>query len=466
MNVRELKNADDVRLYLDYINAQYIKVAITDIDGVLRGKYMHRDKFLKAAESGFGFCDVIFGWDINDELYEFQDKKQENRFTGWHTGYPDTEVRIIPESARNIPFEKNTPFFLAELLNGEVCPRSTLKKVLNRLESLGYQPKSAFEYEFFLFDETPNSIRQKNYKNLNNFTPGMYGYSVIRNSVHSDLYHQLLDMCTSMDMPLEGLHTETGPGVLEAAIMVDEALVSADKATLFKTFTKVLAQRNDLMANFMAKWSELYPGQSGHIHISLLDLDGQPVFASKEDNKLSNQMLFFLGGLQKYMREFSVMFAPTVNSYNRLCPGAWAPINMTWGIENRTTAFRVIQGGPSSQRIESRLGGADANPYLALAATLGAGLLGIEEKIHPNKPIKGGAYDIRVPREFQVPANLAESTELFYNSRAARNIFGDKFVDHFSDTRIWEYSEYNKERKFLETDKISVWELSRYFEII
>ena len=344
MNIRELKNANDVKMHLDTVNSQYVKVAITDIDGVLRGKYMHRDKFLKATESGFGFCDVIFGWDSNDELYQFKKRDGKSLFTGWHTGYPDSKVRIVPESARNIPFEKNTPFFLAELLNGDVCPRSTLKKVLNRLESLGYKSKSAFEYEFFLFNETPKSIRQKKYRSLNNFTPGMFGYSVLRNSVHSDLYHQLLDMCISMDMPLEGLHTETGPGVLEAAIIVDEALVSADKASLFKTFTKVVAQRNELMANFMAKWSELYPGQSGHIHISLLDLDEKPVFASKEDNDIPDQMLFFIGGLQKYMRELSVMYAPTVNSYNRLCPGAWAPINMTWGVENRTTAFVQFGG--------------------------------------------------------------------------------------------------------------------------
>jgi glutamine synthetase len=466
MNIRELKNANDVKMYLDAVNSQYVKVAITDIDGVLRGKYMHRDKFLKATESGFGFCDVIFGWDSNDELYQFKEREGKNLFTGWHTGYPDSKVRIVPESARNIPFEKNTPIFLAELLSGEVCPRSTLKKVLNRLESLGYKSKSAFEYEFFLFNETPESIRQKEYRNLNNFTPGMFGYSILRTSVHSDLYHQLLDLCTSMDMPLEGLHTETGPGVLEAAIMVDEALISADKASLFKTFTKVMAQRNNLMANFMAKWSELYPGQSGHIHISLLDHDEQPVFASEEGNDIPDQMLFFIGGLQKYMRELSVMYAPTVNSYNRLCPGAWAPINMTWGVENRTTAFRAIRGGPSSQRIENRLGGADANPYLALAATLGAGLLGIEEKINPSKPIKGGAYDIRVPKEQQVPSNLGESAELFYSSKAARSLFGDVFVDHFADTRLWEYNEYKKERKFLENDKISTWELSRYFEII
>ena len=466
MNIRELKNANEIKDYLDNVNSQYVKVAITDIDGVLRGKYMHRDKFLKATDSGFGFCDVIFGWDSNDDLYELTMKEGKKIFTGWHTGYPDAKISIIPESLRNIPFEKGTPIVLSELANEGLCPRTILRKVLNKLRSLGYKSKSAFEYEFFLFKESSSSIREKEFKNLINFTPGMYGYSVLRNSVHSDLYQELLDMCLSMDMPLEGLHTETGPGVLEAAIMVDEAMNSADKATLFKTFTKVLAQRNDLVATFMAKWSELYPGQSGHIHTSLLDLNDKPIFASESNDNLPEVMLFFIGGLQKYMREFSIMYAPTVNSYSRLCPGAWAPINMTWGVENRTTAFRVIKGGASSQRIENRLGGADANPYLALSATLGAGLLGIEEKILPTESIVGEAYNISVPREYQVPRNLGEASDLFYKSKAARKLYGELFVDHFSDTRNWEYSQYKRQRQLLETDKISTWELSRYFEII
>ena len=456
----------DLKQSLEQRNIQYVKVAVTDIDGVLRGKYMHIKKFKKSLDSGFGFCDVIFGWDSSDELYEFRISDRKKLFTGWHTGYPDQTVRVILDSEREIPFEKDTPLFLCELKDGHVCPRTVLKTTLDLLKTIGFQGKSALEYEFFLFKESPSSIREKGFKDLNNFTPGMYGYSVIRNSVHSDLYHQLLDMCMHMDMSLEGLHTETGPGVLEAAIMFDEALISADKATLFKTFTKVLAQKNDLVATFMAKWSELYPGQSGHIHTSLWDLNDRPIFGSESEENLREEMLFFIGGLQKYMREFSVMYAPTVNSYTRLCPGAWAPINMTWGVENRTTAFRIIKGRPSSQRIENRLGGADANPYLALSATLGAGLLGIEERILPTEPIIGEAYNLSVPRERQVPRNLAEASDLFYRSKAARKLFGELFVDHFSDTRSWEYAQYQKQRKFLETDKISTWELSRYFEII
>ena len=154
-----------------------------------------------------------------------------------------------------------------------------------------------------------------------------------------------------------------------------------------------------------------------------MDLNDKAIFASQSDGDLPEEMLFFIGGLQKYMREFSVMYAPTVNSYSRLCPGAWAPINMTWGIENRTTAFRVIKGDPASQRIENRLGGADANPYLALAATLGAGILGVEEKILPTEPIIGGAYDIKVARKHQVPSNLGEASSLFYKSKEARKLF-------------------------------------------
>tara|TARA_B110000495_G_scaffold39888_1_gene32192 strand:- start:695 stop:1501 length:807 start_codon:yes stop_codon:yes gene_type:complete len=268
-----------------------------------------------------------------------------------------------------------------------------------------------------------------------------------------------------MDMHLEGLHTETGPGVIEAAIAVDDALLSADKAILFKTFMKVLAQRNNLMANFMAKWSEKYPGQSGHIHASLQHLNGESAFTGSQ-GEISETMTYFLGGLQRYMREFSSLIAPTVNSYKRLCPGAWAPINMTWGEENRTTGLRVIKGGPSSQRIENRLPGADSNPYLALAATLGAGCLGIEQKILPTEETIGTAYSLKVPKELEVPRNLKESSELFKKSESARSLFGDAFVNHFSNTRKWEHDQFLKNSSSMKTDKISQWELARYFEII
>ena len=465
MKIRKLKSAEEIKKFLDSSKTRYVKVAITDIDGVLRGKYMHVDKFIKASKKGFGFCDVIFGWDSNDELYELNNESKDNLFTGWHSGFPDVLTNIIPNSGRINPFEEDVPFFLTELAEGQVCPRGVLNNLLKIMEDEGMRSKSAFEYEFFLFNETPHSIREKNFSNLSNFTPGMYGYSILRNSVHSDLYNKLLNLCSDMDMQLEGLHTETGPGVIEAAIMVDDSINAADKATLFKTFSKIMFQRNDLMANFMAKWSEEYPGQSGHIHVSLQDLEGKSLFASNK-TELPKTLNYFIGGLQKYMREFSVMIAPTVNSYKRLCPGAWAPINMTWGIENRTTAFRAIKGDSSSQRIENRLPGADSNPYLALAATLGAGFLGIKEKIDPTAETIGGAYDLKVDREYRVPANLGEAADLFKNSESAKDLFGKDFVNHFANTRIWEYREFQKNKSFFDSSAISSWELERYFEII
>ena len=460
-------DSQEIKLALQQNGVEYVKVAITDIDGVLRGKYMHVDKFLKSIESGYGFCDVIFGWDSSDALYEFKVSDEQNLFTGWHTGFPDQTVKILLDSKRTIPFEKNTPFFLSELKDGEVCPRTVLKKVLKLLRESGLKGKSALEYEFFLFNESPISVRDKKFKNLSNFTPGMFGYSLLRSSVHSDLYQEILKMSSVMDFPLESLHTETGPGVLEAAIGVDEALNSADKAVLFKTFMKVLAQRKNLMATFMAKWSEKYPGQSGHIHCSLVDLENKPVFWNEGGGGMSELMINFLGGLQKYSREFMAMIAPTTNSYKRLCVGAWAPINMTWAKENRTTGFRVIEGSPDSQRIENRLAGADANPYLALAATFAAGFLGIKERLQPTEPTTGEAYTMKTEEAYKVPSNLLEAAELFKKSQAARSIWGDQFVDHFSASRIWEYEQFLKNKPLFEKEQtISSWELERYFEII
>jgi len=460
-------DSQEIKLALQQDNVKYVKVAITDLDGVLRGKYMHVDKFLKSIESGYGFCDVIFGWDSSDALYEFNVSDEQNLFTGWHTGFPDQTAKILLDSKRTIPFEKNTPFFLSELKEGEVCPRSVLKKVLKLLRESGLKGKSALEYEFFLFNESPISVREKRFKNLSNFTPGMFGYSLLRSSVHSDLYQEILKMSSVMDFPLESLHTETGPGVLEAAIGVDEALNSGDKAVLFKTFMKVLAQRKNLMATFMAKWSEKYPGQSGHIHCSLVDLENKPVFSNEGGGGMSELMINFLGGLQKYSREFMAMIAPTTNSYKRLCVGAWAPINMTWGKENRTTGFRVIEGPPDSQRIENRLAGADANPYLALAATFAAGFLGIKERLQPTEPTSGEAYTMKTDEAYKVPSTLLEAAELFKKSQAARSIWGDQFVDHFSASRIWEYEQFLKNKPLFEKEQtISSWELERYFEII
>ena len=450
------KTAADLKRYVEQSDLPYAKVGVFDIDGVLRGKYMAKDKLLSSLEGGYGFCDVVLGWDSNDQLYD------NTTMTGWHTAYPDAGVRLLPETTRLLPFENNMPLILSEFTGKmeAICPRSLLRRIVERASSMGFGIKSSAEFEFFVFEETPQSVRDKGYRNLNSITPGYFGYSMLRNSVHADFYHELMNLCLDMDIELEGLHTETGPGVLEAAIKYDDAMASADKAALFKTMTKILAQRKGWMATFMAKWSNDWPGQSGHLHMSLVDeKTGKPVFYDEtKPLGMSDTMRWFVGGQQALMPELLSMIACTVNSYTRLIPGYWAPTSASWGYENRTCALRVIGGAPKSQRVEYRIAAADINPYIAVAASIGSGLWGIENKIEPTAPVEGNAYEKRFPAKMGLPSTLWEAAQKLKGSKAARNLFGDEFVDHYAATREWEEREARK--------AITDWQLARYFEII
>ncbi|PID63771.1 MAG: glutamine synthetase [Gammaproteobacteria bacterium] len=443
--------------YFETHGIENVKLAVTDIDGIMRGKYVSLEKFASIADKGFGFCDVVFGWDSDDVLYG------EDSFTGWQHAFPDAWAHIDLSSGRLLPTEdRRSVIFLADFDQhraSEVCPRSILKRVLKRLKSHGMTATVAAEFEFFLFNETPQSIRDKQFRDLQPMTPGNFGYSLLRASTHSDFYHDLLELCEQMAMPIEGLHTETGPGVLEVAMKYDNALRAADNAVLFKTFCKVLAQKKGLMATFMAKWSNQVPGQSGHLHMALQDREGRPIFhdADKPDT-LSDTMRYFIGGQQRLMPELLAMVASTCNSYTRLIPGFWAPTAASWGVDNRTCALRAIPGSPYAQRVEYRVAAADINPYLAIAAALGSGLWGIENRIEPSEPIVGNAYEPEYPDELQLPRTLSEAAERLAQSEAAKDLFGDSFVSHFAYTRQWEDVQQRQ--------AITDWQLQRYFEII
>lgn len=458
MNPRDVKTIQDAKDIVAERGLKHVKVGLFDTDGVMRGKYMNKDKFLSSLDTGFAFCDVVLGWDSNDQLYENVGIK----YTGWHTGYPDAPVRVVPDTCRDIPYEPGMLLFICEFSDAasKICPRNTLQRILQKADDMGFEVNSAFEYEFFLFNETPKSVREKNYKNLETITPGNYGYSMLRSSTHADLYHSIMELSEAMDFPIEGLHTETGPGVMEAALAVCNAKDAADKAALFKTFTKIWAQKNNIMATFMAKWSKDHPGQSGHIHVSLNNKDGSgsAFYDPSQQHNMSNTQRHFLAGLQQLMPEFLAMMAQTVNAYSRLIPGFWAPTDATWGVENRTTALRVIPGSSKSQRIEFRLGSADANPYIALAAVLGAGLYGIEHKLEPQAQVKGNAYEQKHPISLSLPQSLSAAAFALKKSAAATSLFGEEFVEHYAATREWEQREFNKH--------ITDWEMERYFEII
>ncbi|MCR9261112.1 MAG: glutamine synthetase family protein [Pseudomonadaceae bacterium] len=451
---------------LDQKLAQYrekgvskVKLGLTDIDGVIRGKYVNIDKFASLLQKQGGFCDCVFGWDVDDQLYEA------SRYTGWHTGFPDTGFRLLVETERWLPDEA-VPYFVAEFVlpdgsSHPICPRTTLQRVLDRYARLGLTVRSGFEYEFFVFEETPHSVREKGYQNLKSLTPGNFGYSVLRTSVESELFSGLMDYALALDCDLEGLHCETGPGVWEGALKSKLGIEAADRANLFKTFTKVYLQKSGLMGTFMAKWSMDYPGQSGHFHFSVQDEQGNnPFYDDEDESGMSALQGHAVAGLEKYLPELLALIAPTINSYTRLVKGAWAPTAATWGVENRTSAVRVIPGGAKAQRIECRVGGADGNPYLVASAVLAAALQGIEEKLEPGKPVEGNAYDLQdsLPAAKQFPGNLRTAAQNLAASTIAVEHFGEAFVEHFVMSRLWECDQYDR--------NINSWQLGRYFEII
>ncbi|MFO1314812.1 MAG: glutamine synthetase [Burkholderiales bacterium] len=436
-----------------------VKVAVSDIDGILRGKYIHKDKFLSAAEGGFGFCDVVFGWDSQDVCYD------NTTITGWHKGFPDALARIDLSTYRTVPWDDGVPFFLGEFVwekDGKeaphpLCPRQVLKRVLARAEKSGFSPMCGMEFEWFNFAETPQSWAEKQGVAPEPITPGMFGYSLLRANASQPFFAALFNEMGAFGIPIEGLHTETGPGVYEVAILFSEALEAADRAVLFKTGTKEIGARFDIMPSFMAKWSARYPGCSGHIHQSLSDGKVNRFYDPKGRHRMSRLFESYLAGQVAALMQFAPMFWPTINSYKRLVDGFWAPVKPTWGVDNRTASFRVIPGSPKSTRLETRCPGADVNPYLAMAAVIAAGMHGVEKSMKLTaKPVTGtneGADD--VPR---APRTLIETTRNFAKSDVARDWLGDDFVDHFAATREWEWRQW--------LDAVTDWELKRYFEII
>ncbi len=427
-----------------------VKVAITDIDGILRGKYLHKDKFIGSLDGGFGFCNVVFGWDSGDQAYEGM------KFTGWHTGYPDATAKIDPSTFRKVPWDQNVSFFLGDFDNA-VCPRNLLKRIRSTAEKEGYSAFFGQEFEWFNFRETTEALNERQFREPEPLTPGMFGYSLLRMAKNAPFLNDLYDLMHEFRVPLEGLHTETGPGVLEAAILYADVLESADRAVLFKSGVKEIGLPYGIMPTFMAKISEKLPGCSGHLHQSLWDGKKNLFHDPKSKTGMSPIMESYLAGLLHCMPEILPMYAPTINSYKRLVEGAWAPTTVTWAIDNRTTSIRALPAGAKSTRIELRVVGSDANPYLAHAASLASGLYGVRKKMKLTvKPTVGNGY--RDLSNGVLPGNLWNATQAMKGSALARELFGPEFVDHFTATREWEWKQHAK--------AVTDWEYKRYFEII
>jgi glutamine synthetase len=439
-------------------DTQKVKLAVADIDGVLRGKVISFEKFKSVAEKSFGFCDVVFGWDAADSAYD------NATFTGWHTGYPDTTAVVDPQTFRQVPWEHNLPFFLADFRDTKgndlpICPRSLLKKIIKEAKDEGYLPYFSQEFEWFNFIDNGNELYENKFRDMQPISNGMFGYSILRASQHSPYFHDLFDLLKKFGVPLEGIHTETGPGVYEAAILYAEVLEAADRAVLFKTGVKEIAHRHGILPTFMAKFNENLPGCSGHVHQSLWSADGkQNLFYDKKNKtNISSLMESYIAGQLHCLPYILPMYAPTINSYKRLVEGAWAPTTITWAIDNRTTALRVLCGGATSTRLETRVVGSDSNPYLAMAGCLASGLYGIKNKLKLKIPsTNGNGYADK--KNGVLPKNLWDATQAMKESDLPVSLFGKTFVDHFTGTREWEWRQFSK--------VVTDWELKRYMEII
>ena len=313
------------------------------------------------------------------------------------------------------------------------------------------------EFEWFVLKETELSVREKNYRNLETATQGLTNYSPFRIDGQHDFGRDLFNYLPAIDVPLEALHTEAGPGNFEAAIRYGDALQAADRAVIFKQAVREIGRRHGLLNTFMAKFSMDYAGCGGHMHQSLWK-DGKNVFhdASKPHG-ISDTMRHFIAGQLHCLPQLFPLYAPFINSYKRLVDGNLAPVKPTWAIDNRNSSLRVIPGSASATRLETRTPGADANPYLAIAAALASGLYGIEHKLELDQaPVEGA--NVGAENVARLPRTLAEATEALGRSSLARDLLGDEFVTHFVQTRQWEVRRFNQ--------SVTDWELRRYLELV
>jgi glutamine synthetase len=328
---------------------------------------------------------------------------------------------------------------------------------LGKATNAGLSAKYGLELEYTLFDESHDTARAKGYRNLKTATQHKSHDLILYQATQTEWYESLAEMCEPLRINLAKMHEEIGGGFLEACIAAGEGLEPADQLVLLKNFLRALAMRQQKAITFMARWSEEADSQSIHVHMSLKDRNGTPVFFdAAKPYTMSETFRHFIGGLQRHTGDLMLMFLPTVNSYRRFAPGTFAPPGLTWGFENRTTCFRVIGHDAASLRVENRLPGADTNPYFTVAATLAAGLAGIANKTEPMEPIVGNGFG-KVPDNLLFPRFMPEAIARFRTSSFAHEWFGDRFVESFSATRQSQFDSFSR--------KVTDAELNRFFDL-
>lgn len=428
-------------------DAHFVNVGLVDLQGQLRAKTVSVDVFRAALDGGLGWVPLIHMLDFHDVAQipsELEDP---------HSGFGDSVCRIDTEDVRRLPWDApdSRLFFFVEIDAdapgaGYDC-RRVYKRVLARAEEMGLHPKQGLEYEFRLFQETSRSASRKGYRNLDLITETPCLQSLKNNAVHAELLAGMRTVMQGLDVPISMAHWENGAGFGEISLGATTGVKAANDGALFKTYAKAYAQRQHLLLSFMARYSTDMDGSASHIHLSLLDDAARPLFFDpSKPHALSDIALNFIGGLQRLLPELLLMLAPNINSFKRFVPGIYAPLSANWGIENRTCAIRVLGEHAASKRIECRVPGADANPYLSLACVIGAGLWGVENAIAPSAPVQRNSYkqSCAVPERERFPQSFREAICRFETSKLARRIFGDEFVTHFAGFRHRQDKEFSQ----------------------
>lgn len=453
-----IKTKEDVLKLLETRPVSHIHVGITDHNGQVRGKYISKSKFLGGLDHGLAMTRNFAAVDFKDVIYPVDGLIVNG------DGFGDGLARIVPESCREVPWElpDRNLFFLIEHIDqgADFDARVLCSRIMQKADALGFVAYAACELEVRLFDETPESLAEKLYRDPKLVTSHSHYLSVTRQSVWSEFFADLTRDMEHLGIPIEAAHWELGPGFLELVLSYQEAMRAADNAVIYKTFSKAFALRRNKILSFMARFSETGDGSSCHIHASLRNRNGEPVFHDpRKADTISDTMRYFIGGMQRKLPELLLLMAPNINSFKRYIPGIFAPVSMNWGIDNRTTGLRAIVGLAKSQRVENRVPGADVNPYLAIACIVGTGLWGIENKIEPTAPTAGSLYDEvdRIPTELRLPATFSEAIDRFKSSDMARELFGSEFVRIFSANRAAHDQEFRR--------AVTDWELRRFLEM-
>ncbi|MFC7703546.1 glutamine synthetase family protein [Plastorhodobacter daqingensis] len=432
-----------------------VLVCSIDMQGRLVGKRFHAQHFLDGGWEETHCCNYLLATDM--EMVTVQGYAA----TGWAAGYGDYVMKPDLATLRRIPWLPGTALVLCDLLDHHTheevphAPRTILKRQIARARDMGLVPMMATELEFFLFEQTYEALRDGNWRDPRTLGGYNIDYAIFGTSKEEEVMRAIRNGLYAAGIPVECSKGEAETGQEEINIRYSDALDTADMHAIVKNGVKEIAHAKGRSVTFMAKYRHDRAGSSSHVHQSLWTTGGAPAFFDETaEHGMSALMRHYVAGLLHHARDLTCLLAPYVNSYKRFVVGMFAPTKTVWSLDNRTAGFRICGDGTRGVRVECRIGGADLNPYLAMAALLAAGLDGIEKGMDLPPAMAGDAYQgADLP---QVPKTLGEAAELMRASAMLRAAFGEAVIDHYHRAALWEIEEQNR--------VVTDWELQRGLE--